>query len=466
MTRSPLLEHQRTGIEWITRDDRPKLLADEPGLGKSCQAIRAFDGGRNLVIAPAMVLDGGTWDDEIAKWSDHPDRWVQASYTRLNKREILKTGGNRPIPGQARDEYAGPWDAIVVDEAHYTKNKSANWTDTIEKLAKNAGAVIEMTGTPISHWAPDLYTTLRVMHPDESRPGGRFGSRWRWLEEWFDIEASRFGGPNSRVIGDLKACNSRCLARPDHDPCKHYRKFMEANLGGQILRRLRDDCLDLPPITIQQVRTPMDADQKRMYGELKRDFSTTTREGESFDAWSNGSKISLMTRVTTSSWLLGKNGEPRGGKFEQLRYDLEQRSRPTLVVGHYQDVVDASARVAMSMGLEARIIKGGTSPADRKSIVRQFQNGDLPVLAGSLEVVAEGLNLTSADMVIFMEKSYKPSRNKQTRDRIHRMGQTRPCTIREYLTPNSLDAARDRMLAVKNDRQMRMLTAADFVSMM
>lgn len=409
-----------------------------------------------------MVLDGGTWREEVERWSDYPGRWTTASYTSLNRRETLPTGGNRPISGEVRPEFEGPWDALIVDEAHYTKNRGTNWTESVERLAKQSGFVVEMTGTPISHWAPDLYPMLRVMRPHEARPGREFGSYWRWVEKWFDVQPSRFGGPNSRVIGDLLECDRSCLRRPAHDPCEHYQRFMWENLGDHFLRRTREEAIDLPPITTQRIEIPMDASQRRMYRELKTTFVTDTDSGKEVMSWSSGSLNNNLMRLTTSAWMLEMSGQPKGGKFEQLRFDLANRSRPTLVLAHYQDTVEASSSVAEALGLKSRFIHGGTSRADRASIVQSFKDGKLDVLVGSLEVLAEGLTLTQADMAIFVEKSFKPSRNEQARQRIHRIGQERPVSIREYITPGTVDSKKDKVLATKSDRQMRMMSAKEF----
>lgn len=210
MRDDPLLEHQRRGAQWARFVNRG-LLADEPGLGKTRQAIEAFDGGRNLVVAPALILQSGTWQREIEAWSRHPNRWVLASYTSLNLRERTGGSGNRPIAGRARPEFKGPWDALVLDEAHYIKGRGTNWTATALALGKHSDFALALTGTPISNWAPDVFTTLQLLNPDESGRGGKFGSYWRWVESWFEVSASRFGGEGSREIGELLACERACL---------------------------------------------------------------------------------------------------------------------------------------------------------------------------------------------------------------------------------------------------------------
>lgn len=118
------------------------------------------------------------------------------------------------------------------------------------------------------------------------------------------------------------------------------------------------------------------------------------------------------------------------------------------------------------MGLRSAFIHGGTSSNDRRMLVQKFQAGGLDFLAGSLEVVAEGLTLTRANMAIFVEKSWKPSRNRQARDRIYRIGQDSAVTVREYIAPMSIDAARTKVIDTKNDRQVRMMSAGQFLELM
>lgn len=476
MTRPAPYPYQQEGIDRIRATGR-LLLADEPGLGKSRQAIEAYDGGRVLVIAPKLILDSGTWDDEIAKWSDHPELYTQASYTDIPAREW--TGAKRPDGSpnlsatrgtdMPRKEYLQRWDAVVLDEAHYVKGRATTWTKAIQKVAKQSGGLLALTGTPMPNWAHEVFTLLQLLYPDDARPGRRFGAYQRWLNEWFVRKPNPFGGgvPGSELIGGLLNCGTRqaCKDRPANDPCEHWLEFAEANLGHRFLRRLRDDVLgELPPLTEELIEVPMDAEQKRMYRELKKEWVTETDAGEEIVTWTLGSRNVLMDRICTSGWFATQKGEPRGGKLERLRYDLENRSQPTLVLAHYQDTVEACARVAESVGARAGFVHGLSK--DRGATVKAFKDGKLDVLVGSLETVSEGLTLTRADMAIFVEKSYKPSRNEQAMRRIHRIGQTRPVTVLDYVTPASLDSNKRVMLATKTDQQMRAMTAAQFTSLL
>lgn len=470
MTTPEMYPYQREGVERIRAEHR-LLLADEPGLGKTRQTIEALDGGRVLVIAPKLILSSGTWDDEVARWSSHPDLWSQAAYTGL----VPSGGIHRDSRGKTtrvsvKPEWLQEWDAVVLDEAHYVKGRGTSWTMAVDQISRSIpdSGFVALTGTPMPNWAHEVFTLLRLIYPQDAKPGRRFGAYQRWLNEWFVRTFNPHStAPGAEGVGGLLACGNRmgCRDRPANDPCEHWLEFAGENLGSRFLRRLRDDVLDqLPPLTEELIQVPMDAQQRRMYNELTREWVTSTDDDQEVVAWTLGSRNVMLDKMTTSAWLATQEGEPRGGKLERLRHDLSSRSQPTLVLAHYRDTVEACARVAESVGARVGFIHGGVRDAGQ--VVKRFKDGSIDVLVGSLETVSEGLTLTRADMAIFVERSYKPSRNEQATRRVHRIGQTRPVTVLDYVTPNSVDSNKRVMLARKSDQQMRAMTAAQFASLL
>lgn len=459
MTTPPPLAHQVGDVAWLDDVGRG-LLANEPGLGKSRSAIDGTRGhGPVLVIAPAMVVESGVWADELAKWANPDTEYVVAPYSMLNRRQ-----GSKPLKA-LRPEYKRRWGSLVVDEAHYVKGRKTSWTWATHELARSSGRFLAMTGTPIPNWAHELFTVLRMTWIDQASRGQTYGSFWRWAERWFDCKPSRFSGGHP-VAGALLGCSRDCQLRDPSDPCVHYRRFAEENLGARWRRMLRDDCLDLPALTVQDVPTPMTAAQRRVYREMKRHFITTV-SGREVLSWNHGAKQTAIDRVTTSPWLLNPEGPARGGKLEQLRFDLEGRSRPTLVFAHYQDSVEACSRVAQDVvGERVAAVHGGLSAAANRAAVADFKAGRLDVLCASLEKLAEGATLVQADMMILVERSWKPYRNTQALYRVHRLGQSRPVTVRRYITPDSCDAKKEATLERKTDQQARMMTAAEFANLL
>lgn len=454
-----LRPYQEEGLAFLRANPRA-FLADEMGLGKSSQAILASE-GKTLIVAPAMVLDGGTWREEIEKWCPGraPDITC-VSYTGI----VLRQG--RKVTKQAKPEYVRDWDTVILDEAHYLKGRKTSWTLALRGILKRAKRVIYLTGTPMPNWAQEIFEVVQGLWPERSKPGGEFGSYWRWAEKWFDTEPEIVYRQGKQLevprIGGLLDCEWECEQREPLDPCEHFKAFFAANLGDRFLQRLRDDVLtDLPPLTLETVYTPMLPTQKRMYREVRDEFLTELGDGRLKVAWNSGAKNVHLLKISTGACVLDPSEDPLkgSGKLQRLQYDLSDRTRPTLVVAHFQASVDAARDVARGLGMSAESIHGGTTRPERIRYVEQFKAGKLDVLAGSLETIAEGLTLTAADMVIFLEVSFKPSRNQQALRRIHRIGQDRPCVALDYITPDTVDEGKRELLATKTDQQIRVLTA-------
>lgn len=460
-----LRPYQQAGLDFLRARPRA-FLADEMGLGKSSQMLLASE-GRTLVVAPAMVLDGGTWRDEIARWTpERADDIVTWAYTSVAARE------GRKVTQKPRPEIDQRWDTVILDEAHYLKGRKTSWTRALRPVLKRAGRVIIATGTPIPNWSQELFEPLQVLWPERAKPGGDLGSYWRWAERWFDTEPEIVYRQGKQLevphVGGLLACTPECAEREPLDPCDHYKDFFAENLGDRFLQRLRDNVLtDLPPLTVETVYTPMTPSQARMYREIKKEFVTELGDGRYKVAWNSAAKNVLLDKVATGASILdpSENALKGSGKLQRLAYDLGDRTRPTLVVAHFRASVEAAANVALGLGMTAEVIHGGTTRPERRSIIERFKLGLIDVLCGSLETIAEGLTLTVADMVIFLETSFKPSRNQQAMRRIHRLGQERPCVALDYVTPDTIDAGKRELLAAKTDQQIRVLTAAQMAAL-
>lgn len=459
-----LRPYQEEGLKFL-RANTHAFLADEMGLGKTAQMLLAAE-GRTLVITTAMNLDGGTYRDEIAKWvPDRADDFTTAAFTSINLRK------DRKIVQALRPEYRGQWDTVIVDEAHYLKGRKTLWVPQVQSVCKRADRVILATGTPVPHWAQELFKPLQILWPERMGPGRELNSYWRWAETWFDTTPDKvfIRGEQKEVpaVNGILGCTQMCATRLTDDPCQHYIDFFRGNLEGRFLQRLRDEVLtDLPPLTIEPVLCPMTPEQSRQYKAMRDGDLIEFEDGTLAVGWSSSAKHVMLDKLTTGVTILDHSATLKGssGKLERLRYDLEQRTRPTLVVAHYNESVEAACRVAEGLGQSAGFIHGKTSRADRTRIVEQFKAGKLDVLSGSLEVISEGLTLTAADMIIFLETSFKPSRNQQALRRIHRIGQERPCIALDYLTPGTVDEGKRALLKEKTDHQIRLMTAAQMAA--
>lgn len=440
----PLLEHQIAGLEWLS--DRPRaLIADEPGLGKSAQALlKAKE--PILVCAPAMVLDSGTWDDEVERWRPGADV-TQVSYSSLNTREKTGNGhGTRPTT-KLKPELAGRWGTVILDEAHYVKSRDAKWTLAVKAL--DTEFMILLTGTPLPNWAYEAFVLLQLIFPEEAKPGRRFGSYWRWVADWFEV-------------GEKTDRNGRVLAKMavgDFRRDRTWAQFREANWGDRMILRLREDCLDLPPLTVTPWLCRMKGEQLRVYRALEKDFVAWLSNGHEVAAWNNAAQMVKLAKCGFGLESLAPGEGVGSAKLDALRSILRDRPRPTLVVGHFRDSVDACARSADEVGASVRVVNGGTSKNDRAKFVREFQSGNLQVLCATIDTIGEGLTLHQggADQVIRAERSYRPSRNEQVIRRLHRMGVEVPVQVIDLITEDSMDQRVLSILETKSDEQVKAL---------
>jgi SWI/SNF-related matrix-associated actin-dependent regulator 1 of chromatin subfamily A len=435
MTKPKLMEHQIAGIEFLREYQRAALF-DEPGLGKSIQALKAAV-EPILVVAPAMVIDGGVWDDEIEKWAPGLDV-TQRSYHSI----IQKDG--RKHTGDLLPELRREWGTVIADEAHYLKGRKTFWTQAFKKLRSER--MILLTGTPLPNWAHEAFVLLQLLYPDEAKPGGRLGSYWCWVEEWFEIgEQYGKGGVvvSDHVVGDF---------RKDRE----WEDFISENWQDRMLLRLRKDCLDLPPLTEQMIRVDMVPAQKKAYRELKKDFVTWLDSGEEVAVWSQAGQLVKLAKCATGLESLADSGTG-SGKLDALQTLLTDRDLPSLVVAHFRSSVAACAVRARAAGKSVAIVDGGTSKPQRTAHVRAFQAGKVDVLCATIDTISEGLTLNAADQVIKVERSWRPSRNEQVLRRIHRIGQDKPVTAIDLVTRGSVDERVLKVLAGKQDQQMKAL---------
>lgn len=444
---------QQEGVEFLS--SRPRaLLADEMGLGKTPQLLSAAR-GRTLVVAPAMILDAGVWDNERDRWRPDLDM-TTVSYSSLVKR-VDRKWTSHPKP-----EYAGAWDTVIADEAHYLKGRKTHWTRAFQKVARKSERVYLATGTPIPNWAHELFTLLQILHPDRTANGQELASYWRWVRRWFGVWKSPWG---SMEIGDgLEACReARC---DDRWACVHWQEFHDHNLGGVFLQRLRDNVLtDLPPLSEQTLPVKMHPKQRKAYNELKDDFIAWVDSGEVSVAWNRASLTVKLAKVCTGLEVEFE-GVKGSGKLNALRELLENRSRPTLVVTHFRATARHAADIATRLNLTNRTITGSTSKTQRHAAVEDFQNGKVDVLVGTIETIGEGLTLTAADMVVFVERSWRPSKNDQALRRIHRIGQDRPVSAVYLVSEDSIDQRIVEVLASKTDQQMKALRPHDIAALL
>lgn len=425
--------YQDEGISFLRTAGRA-ILADEPGLGKSRQALLAAN-EPVLICASATILD--VWRSEVERW--RPGLDVEyLSYGIMSTKRYA-------VPSRM------PHRTLICDEAHNLKNHKAKRSMNALLLAKRIPKLFLLTGTPIDNWGHEIYNLARLLQPNDPR----FTSYWRFIEEWFTSWKPPWGG--TQIKGLRSGVSWEDLVKG-------------CDLHERMLRRTREGVrLQLPPMqTLSNLLCPMSREQAAVYNALKTDYFAMLPEGGSVSAWSQAGLHTKLAQAASGLATLDPTSDPRGkgsGKSAQL-IELLQEPLATVVFCQFRNSVAAVHQAATKLGLRSAWFHGEVPVPERTRAIRQFQDGDIDVLVCTVESGSEGITLTRADRTIFYERSWRPSKNEQAKMRVHRIGLDHPVTLQHLLTPASIDANMWDLLERKNDQFIRFLSAHEFAKLL
>ena len=166
-----LRHYQEFGTKYILRQKRV-LLGDEMGLGKTIQAIATMhhlhhEGHRYfLVICPASVLLN--WKREVDKLTDM-QAYILHGESFGDYEKWKSDGGIAIINYEGLDKIIFdkdfPLDMVVVDEAHFVKNKDAQCTRHTIRIIEQAEYALYMTGTAIENNVDEMCYLIECLNP-------------------------------------------------------------------------------------------------------------------------------------------------------------------------------------------------------------------------------------------------------------------------------------------------------------
>jgi SWI/SNF-related matrix-associated actin-dependent regulator of chromatin subfamily A-like protein 1 len=396
-----LFPHQVEGVAFLM-ERRRAILADDMGLGKTRQAIVALThtefAGPYLVICPASVKRNWVREIEVADPEtpayiigpdDPPDPdwkgWVIVNYDVLKRHQEALVGF--------------PWKGIVFDEAHYLKNHTSQRSKLGRKLigeCEGDPVVYALTGTPLTSRPRDLFVLLQVAGHPMGRSFLSFAKRYC---------AAHHNGYGWVTDG---ASNLEELA---------------LDLQGTMLRRNKEEVLDLPP----KVRTWLDVEVPP---------GTARKETEVAVG------MLLQGRRTQAAGEI--SGMPMGRDRARLVAQLTRARRKLAVakasttLEYVQSAVDQGEKVLVfscfdaplqrihkQFGEASVLLTGATPAGKRQELVDRFQEDDrVRVFVANILAGGVGVNLTAARQVVFNDLDWVPANHWQAEDRAYRIGQT------------------------------------------
>ena len=491
----PLRGFQIDGAAFALRYRRV-LIADEPGLGKTFEALAAVAADRatpTVVVCPAAVRSN--WRREAARMcpdaavrvlagsaqiaaaADDTDHWdiTIVSYTALESALDV-------LPARPR--------AVILDEVQYVRNNETARSAAAARLVSSVpaeGLVIGLSGTPMPN-------RPRELEPFLTMTGliGRFGGRDAYLEQ--------FCRRRPRVEMDGLGAPARRRRRRDgiYDAAAHLPYLWASLNDGMMIRRRKNDVLeDLPDKHTRLVAVDLDPAMADLYrrcdlavaeslaGKRIR-LSALAAAGQPalFDLDDDNSREDIpLTRAVLDGVLAGGPAASSFHGVEDALAALDPAARVSFLrrlasVAKLPAVID---RIEQWLGstdedrklvvfahhrrvvrlvadrFDAGLIIGGMTDTRRDAVISEFCDSPHPrVLVCSIAAAGVGLNLQRASDVIFAEQPWNPSDCDQAEDRCHRIGQTRGVMVDYVVASDTID----EHVAATVERKRRVTGAA------
>jgi SWI/SNF-related matrix-associated actin-dependent regulator 1 of chromatin subfamily A len=409
---------QRAGVRYAL-ERRRTFIADEQGLGKTVQALatlEADDAFPAVVICPASMKL--TWEREAHHWL--PDRSVavlsgrgsdgwteradEAEIVVLNY-DILEAHADRLLD-------RGPH-ALILDESHYVKNPRARRTKVAVELAKRMpddALRLALTGTPILNRPDELVAQLRVL--------GRlkdFGSGARLSRRF------KAAGSDDRLHWNLRA---HCYVR---------------RTKQQVLPQLPAKRQDTVPILLAN-----ETDYRLAEADVIAWLQSQPLDLKTMDA-----KVAAAARAEQLVRLNSLRQLAANGKLPSALAwiaDFLESGEPLVVFAEHV----AIQKAVMARFPDAVHILGADSAEKRQEAVDAFQDEQGPqLIVCSIKAASQGITLTRASNVAFLELDWTPARHDQAEDRLHRIGQESAVTAWYLLAPDTIDETMAELLQRK-----------------
>src|SRR3990167_11390602 len=239
----PMFVFQQCGSGFMCVADSA-LNGDQPGLGKTIQAIAAAKlkkCKKILVFTFATLKD--TWADEIAKWAPEMSSIIikgeKAARNKLwTKDKNFYIANYEQLLKDLPEILKHDWDAIIADEATRISNPKAKTTIYIKKIP--AKYRWPLSGTPLSNSVQDVWSIIDFCVP------GALGSYYQFVDKY--CEKDKWGSIKSYKNLDL-------LRKEIHPYC---------------IRRLKKEVLQqLPPKLYENIYIDLSASERKMYNAIK-----------------------------------------------------------------------------------------------------------------------------------------------------------------------------------------------------
>jgi SNF2 family DNA or RNA helicase len=304
--------------------------------------------------------------------------------------------------------------AIILDEAQFIKNPSAQVTQSVKQL--RADQRLALTGTPLENRLLDLWSIVDFIQP-------RYLGSQNHFAETYEPRGGEDAGWSQKIA----------------------RRRLAAKLRPLMLRRLkRQVAQDLPDRIEERRDCDLGEEQRKLYlAELRRSrekvMQTVAEKGVAKSKIHVLAALTRLRQICCHPDLVGNDSA--SGKTETLFELLEPllaEGQKVLVFSQFVQMLQILEKECLQRQIPTHILTGETK--DRQEVVNSFQNDqNASVFLLSLRAAGTGLNLTTASYVVLYDPWWNPAVEAQAIDRSHRIGQTRTVNAYRLIAPGTVE---------------------------
>lgn len=388
--------------------NKAALLADEMRVGKTAPAIRGADlvGARNIL----WLTTASAKTDHARAWRElqQVDRPITLDAFAADGVSILSYDKAQRL--QIPDGTA--WEVLVCDESHRLKNPKAKRTQFVfGPKCKGDGIQATykwfLTGTPAPNDPSELWPMLHAAMPEAIKgPNGKPMAQWPFTMRYCKVRDNGFG---MKIVGGKNLSELKGLIAP------------------YVLRRkFADVYKDVPPQQFDTVffdaKDKLDSLYEAETAALMAEFERALERAKDEDA-----RLAILQAIDGRVQmrirrLTGLAKVP--GVVQWTKDRLEDGAGKVVIFAHHTEVLNALEAALVVSGPVARI-DGSTACRSREvEMFRQMAN--VRVFLGQMQAAGEGIDLSVADEVMFVESSWVPKDNAQAAARVVNLAKRRP----------------------------------------
>lgn len=406
------------------------LLSDEVGLGKTIEAGLVLKElltrgmvKRFLILTVPSLVD--QWEEELSdkfglavattnhtSARDNPARFWKENTNVVASLHTVKQPAQLEIARQVQ------WDLLIVDEAHYLRNRESQAWQAVNALPRHF--LLLLTATPVQNSLEELYNLVTLLQPGQLPSPKEFRARF--------IDPKRPRQP--REPEELRRLLSQVMIRNTR-----------ANAGIHLPPRRAETVLFQPDAAEQEFWTKWDAElrvsltalnasQAALWGRLLLQTA-----GSSPAAW-RSALDKFPDRAAARSWQGEPSPDASWQRKCQLLPPLTKGEGGVVIFTQFLETQAALANFLRNAGVVTFVINGSTPPPQRQPLTEEFhREGGALLLTHS---GTEGRNLQFSHRLVNFDLPWNPMEIEQRIGRLHRIGQQHPVRIYNFVQAGTL----------------------------